>query len=320
MWWLSLALAAPGVPLAEGVLVDTSRGTVYLAAPGGGVDAVRASDGAVLWHSRAGDFPLASSGDLVVAWKDTSDRVIRVVGLDAARSGGTAVRCPDVPLPSWASPGIDAKLGGSSAVRARVRDGRIEAAWSAERHYAGGAAPTPEILASSGRSWEGSGRCGDGAWTDAAFREDPEVPPALEGKVPAGRRVGGAYVASYLDWKDRTGTIRLDRWDARSGERKASFELGTVTDGNTNPYLSQDGRQLAVVTQAPDGASFTSVPYDAATGEKGATIPVPLWTWVDTGGAYVTWDGQGLTAYHHDGTKAWSREVRSRAYQGPYPP
>lgn len=324
MWglWLAVAHAAPGVVLADGVVLDPERATVYLAAPAGGVEAVVVPTGRSAWTSRSGDVPLASAGDLVVTWKDTPEGTIRVVGLDAARRGGTAVRCADVSPPAGLPAHVDARLEGSTTVTARVRDHQIEASWSIERHYAGGAEPPPEVLAASNRHWRGSGRCAmDGAWTDVAgpplWPTDRETPVSLQGKAGLGQRFGNAWKIAYIAWEGSLGTLHLQTWDIAAAKQTSDLVLGPVSSPNAYPILSADGARVALVAA---GEAPTSWVFDAASGQAIATLPVALVAWTVVGTTYVSASGAGVVAYDERGRELWQRAVRQRAYDGPYPP
>lgn len=325
MWslWTVFAQAAPGLALGDGVVLDPQREAIYLAVPGGGVEAVAVSSGKSLWVSTAGDFPLASAGDLVVTWKDTPTAAMRIVGLDASRRGGTAVRCADVAIPNGLPGAIDAHLGGSATVRARVRDHQIEASWSVERHYAGGAEPPEDVLVASNQFWSGSGRCAtDGTWTEGAgpplAPTDREVPVSLRQKAGLGQRFGTKWLIAYTAWEGAQGTLRLQTWDIPSAAQLSDLALTVVASPTAYPFLSLDGERVALVTQ---GAVPSSQIFDAATGQPLGTLTgVALSTWTQVGAAYVSSNGATVAAYDASGTELWRRTVRNRAYTGPYPP
>lgn len=93
-------MAAAGVALYDGVVVDAARSTAYVMHPGGGIAAYDLERGVALWRSSAGERPLLLAGDLLVAQARPDDHgELRIVALDI-RKGGAASAEADIPLPS----------------------------------------------------------------------------------------------------------------------------------------------------------------------------------------------------------------------------
>lgn len=319
MWfWLAAASAAPGAVLADGVVLDAERGQAYVAGVGGGIDAVRLRDGLVLWHSDQADFPLGSAGDLVIGWKDAgARRALRIVGLDDRNRGRLAVRCPDLPLPSWGRGAVRNTSGYGNRVAARVRDGRIEVGWQVSRRYASEDRPRSQELS------EGGGTCDPAtqSWLDAvpAGLLDDEIPGILQGKAGLGVRRGGDYVVPRVEDDGRSVAVKVDIWDAMRGTRRATLDLGTASSG-AYPYPSADGVAVAVVEPRPDGGARTTL-HDTRTGARITRFDtdVAVFRWRLVGDVLVSTGGDGVVAMDLDGRVLWTRGVRDRGFHGPYP-
>ena len=92
------------VLLRDGVIVDLARDVAYVMTREGRIDAVRASDGAVLWSSDEAAKPLMAAGDLLIAQAETdTPGELPLVALD--RGTGATVSKSRVALPEsvWAT-------------------------------------------------------------------------------------------------------------------------------------------------------------------------------------------------------------------------
>ena len=154
---LSLLIApalAAFVDLGGGVLVDPDAALAYIASPRGGVDALNATSGKVVWHSDAIDVPLAGVAYLIVGRRDSADG-LQIVTLHP--DGSLGASCAPVQLPPWANSRVTAVAGASTSVLVTVGKGAIDARWVAE---------------AGEHEFEGAGRCdlATGVWTSGPWR------------------------------------------------------------------------------------------------------------------------------------------------------
>ncbi len=119
--------------LSRGVVLDATSNLVMAANPGGGIDAVDAELGIVIWHSAGADMPLAIHAGLLVAQVDVSDRGISSIAIIDIGSG-TRVALRQVSLPDHVLAIVDQSLRDRFRVRAAtVRNSTMILHWS-HRH------------------------------------------------------------------------------------------------------------------------------------------------------------------------------------------
>ncbi len=326
---IGLASAAlAGVSVADGVVVDVAAGVVFVAAPGGGIDALALADGALRWHSAVADVPLAVEGEVLAAWADAPEAELRVVALDP-RSGRRAWACPEVRLPAGIPGGVDDRIGDRRSVGARVEDGSIVAWWSASTWYAGGPAASEEHRRASARSFAGAGACGaNGRWSPAEAPpapslSPPPVPDALAGRVEGGLPLGGWWVSwacvtigtQLPGGPSQTVARLLQASDPASGELVRQEQAGRC-DGTPHPPLlpAVDGEAFAVPT--PTG---TALYRSRDLWPIARLTDVPMASWVWTGEVVVAVGGGEVTVVGRHLAPRWSHAVRDRSYRGPIP-
>lgn len=188
---LSLLVApvfAADVALGPGVLVDSDAQIAYVAVPHGGVDALNATTGKVIWHTDDIDVPLGGVAYLVVGWHDNADGV-ELVGIHPDGTRGTA--CSAIQLPPWANPRVDAVQGATTTVEVIVHVGGIDARW---------------VAVAGEHEFEGSGWCDlkTGVWTAGPWLPEGGDAPSnvVIGAVTLSRD-GGDLVATKASGKKR---------------------------------------------------------------------------------------------------------------------
>jgi hypothetical protein len=315
MWWVAAAWA--GLGFGPSAVVSPDEGALYVADPAGGVSAIDVRSGRLRWRSDAARVPLDADRTQVVGWA-AAGGTLRVVRLDPS-SGAVRVACAERRLPDgWGLEPV-ATLGGSGWVGAAIAGDAIDVVYGGETHYAGGAAPSPEVMLASARSFQERARCdARGRWgpsdadVGAWSRGFPPLPEALVGKA-AGN--GGRAGDQYVDLIAEAGTWVARTWDARTGQLEGTRviaqrdallgEVGTV---------SADARFVAVETHSG------STVYDAQTGARAGSAPPLGARWLRVDDAWVVDRHDAIVSLAADGTVRWSVPVLVRAYRGPWPP
>jgi len=133
---LLLMLAAPGSPetsttLVPGALVDLARGTAYLGAPAGGVEAVQLESGSLLWSTEAASLPLALNDGALLAQGDEarSDPPLALVVLNTAEAGKTLFQMT-TPVPRGVRARVTDSARGAFRVQARAVDRGFALNWT----------------------------------------------------------------------------------------------------------------------------------------------------------------------------------------------
>lgn len=190
------------------VVVDPDGSAVYAMSPEGGIDAVAASSGELLWSTREAAAPLALYADLLIAQAQPAERgVLDVVFLD--RRTGEPRRALSVALPEEVWGAVDEGLGTRFEARAVVRGGDPFVSWEHTRLHAQGIAPAP------GEALEQK--------SGGAYRLD----------LQAGRAIAVEVKALEPDWARRTpdavkqwmASGKLSRTPAPAGEVLAATRV-----------------------------------------------------------------------------------------------
>ncbi|MEA2558644.1 MAG: hypothetical protein QOH06_148 [Acidobacteriota bacterium] len=158
------AFAAPapkaGVSLRDGVVIDTARSVAYVMHPQGGIQALDLQRGTALWHSAAGERPLALAGNLLVAQARPGDNgELRIVALGVR--GGLLSSRADIQMPEGVRAEVAETLQQSFHVTAMPSQGGVLIAWETEE-FSG--LPTRreqqfgQVLEASAESRQGSPR------------------------------------------------------------------------------------------------------------------------------------------------------------------
>ena len=147
---LALPLAATaGEPLTPTLLPGGGLGSPdgsagYFPAEKGGIEALDLATGKALWASQEANRPLAATGERLYAQASVAGKAnqVRVVALEA-RTGKRVLQSDPAVFPDWVSVGV--VYGRTFASGAVLNRDGLLLIWEARAHYAGGAAPPPEI-------------------------------------------------------------------------------------------------------------------------------------------------------------------------------
>lgn len=143
-----------GAPVVGVGVASPDLSAVYLPAKAGGVEAVDLATGKLLWANKDGAKLAGASDKLVLVWAGDAKKgnAFSVIAIDAA-TGKTVGKSDAIALPDWAT---TAKTWGRTFRTAARADGDgVIVAWQAGAFYAGGAAPTEEILAAAKKDASG---------------------------------------------------------------------------------------------------------------------------------------------------------------------
>jgi hypothetical protein len=129
--------------LVPGIVVEPTRGCVYLMGPASGIETLNIDDGSLLWKSDQADQPLFVAGESLVAIIDSNATGLAVAFLDPA-SGKTAAKADerlDLPLPVGVTAGIDQTLERTFTHAVRKSDDNIYLTWDFLQRDVTGVAP-----------------------------------------------------------------------------------------------------------------------------------------------------------------------------------
>ncbi len=335
-----------------GVLVDRPTHTVYLMRETSQVEAIDIPTGKTRWIVKHAERPLALSGTHLLAQSGTS-----LVVLDA-RTGKLAKKCKPAAGTTWLPPPIQARLGWQASLEAKpTAADQVLLLWSIDTHYAGGAAPPPEVERRARTHTEGMVDVDVAKCTFAARAATtvPRVPPGpslptsetrrgssvTHTQVLAAQIVDGPDVRVILESTDGQSRLLLHRTApppsgaSPSGASPsgvsaplADVELATGPAPYVRGWLSTDARHtIAVVQDRASGTNgafqYDHTIHDALTGDKVGAFRVP---W-HAGGVLVVGDAlfevtsaavRGVDL--QSGKQRWTRGLRSLSYNGPMPP
>ncbi|MCI0701328.1 MAG: hypothetical protein L0241_09640 [Planctomycetia bacterium] len=156
MWSGYAADPAPkvGTPVANVGIVSVDQKFVFLPAKEGGIEAIELATGKVVWTNKAGAKLAGASDKLVFAWTGEAKKAneFRLFAMDVT-TGKTVGKSDPIAMPGWAT---TAKVHGRTFRTAAKTDGEgAVVVWEAGAFYAGGAAPTPEIIAAAKKNANG---------------------------------------------------------------------------------------------------------------------------------------------------------------------
>lgn len=129
------AFAAPaakqGATLRDGVVVDTARSVAYVMHPQGGIQALDLRSGTALWHSAAGERPLALAGNLLVAQaRPGGAGELRIVALGVR--GGLLSSKAEIRMPEGVRAEVTETLTQSFHVTAMPSQDGVLISWETE--------------------------------------------------------------------------------------------------------------------------------------------------------------------------------------------
>lgn len=300
------AFAAPapkqGVALRDGVVVDTARSIAFVMHPHGGIQALDLRRGNILWHSDAGERPLALAGNRLVAQAKAGEKgELRIVALDIR--GGILTSRAAIPMPAGVRADVGETLQRAFHVTAVPSQDGILIAWETEQfkglpkkreHQLGQVLEA--TAASHGRNPRGTalfdpqgGRLSAAATAGQIAR--PAVAMSLSAPGAAEARFSsadGRYVlASRL--VDDASALPY-QWTISNA--KTGAVLGTLRAEASMAPFAVSGNRLIHVAQ----------PSIRLEGEKMVERPLRIRA-VDLS----------------TGREAWRREIRDTAWRGPVP-
>jgi len=316
--WSGTAKSQPAVTrvlLADGVVVDATRGIAYVMSPNASVAAIGLDRGDTLWASKEAARPLALAGTLLVAQAEPSadrPRTLRVVTLDTSRRGETKVK-GSIDLPDEVQAPVAETLTSSFTATADLRAGEVIIIWKHAARSVKGIAPRAEEVSTG------------------------EAPLALpRGRVPP---IKGGSVRMNLT----TGALTPLAYGAEAAAEPRGPTLDTpppnerVKDAPGAQFLSSDRGHVLVSQRVADDRvwdKYRLTVYERATGRRIGEIRshVSAAPFLVRDGLLVfatrpVARGEGgeqppkLRAFDlGSGKEAWSVELRDTEYRGPFPP
>jgi hypothetical protein len=136
--------------------MDPASKVAYVPNKSNGIDAIRLDDGEVLWSVKDSGHPLLATEDRLFAWASGKANEMTVFVLDTTKKGKRLRESKPVKFPDWVSTGVT--YGRSFVSTARLQGDNLFLPWQARAWYAGGAAPTREIMEAARKSAEGVAR------------------------------------------------------------------------------------------------------------------------------------------------------------------
>jgi hypothetical protein len=326
-WVVMASQSALAFGFAQGVIVDGKGSVVYLMNPGGGIDAVNLSGGAVLATTTRGAKPLLLYGDALLAQAEGKDEsnILSLVSLSIKDL--KPVFTVDVPLPSGIQTPVSDHLGVSFYTSARMDADVIIVQWRSMQRTIS-AVPTRE----PGHVSTGFARIdpADGRLITSGEGE-PSTPGSAEreilGSSGAPRCASDDLVAAIQYDGDE---VRLRRWN-KAGEPLPDVRL--FDGGLTFRNFSRDCRHFLASKEA-DGGHWQV--YSVASGQRLTEIQSSLpaaefFVWGNSlifdapavgkmsSGQFTMVQPRRLQAIDFAGKELWARPIRDTAYRGSYP-
>jgi len=246
------------VSLPDGI-AGTEDNLAYLMNPTGSIDAVELATGKLRWTTKDASTPLLAFKGRLVAQIAVADKAnaLRILGFDAA-SGKVLLTSEPLIFPDWVQ-ATGTTWGHNFASSSTLEGDELIFKWQASTHYAGGAAPPPEVEEAARRNANGVFRVNLKTGKVQIVEAAPQVEaeggeiqaqtqrPVL--KAPAWNEelsVGDVTALLSLEYNadDKINTLLLKRWE-REG-RKALPDTSLYTVSVVLPQLSLDGNYVLV--------------------------------------------------------------------------
>ena len=281
--------------LPDGV-ADYPAGKIgYVTNAENGIDAIDLVTGKLFWKTAESDKPLWADKNRLVAMKGDGNN-IRILILDATKKGALISTSKPVVFPEWVS--IQNSYGHSFSYETYFLKNALLLKWEAHAHYAGGAAPSEEILADAKKDAAGVARFDLKSGQVEMVAEDkipvlmPAVPAALRDVHSEQYALGNAYGetkpfisrgvlgALELAQKENRPIVVLKRWDLASGKAMKPVQL---LEGVQPVFqLSLDGRYIMAVESRPKddvpANDYAIWIFSIKTAKQIAKLPVELVT------------------------------------------
>lgn len=298
------AFAAPaakgGAALRDGVVVDTARSVAYVMHPQGGIQALDLRRGNVLWHSAAGERPLALAGSLLVAQaKPGADGELRIVALSVR--GGTLSSKAGFRMPEGVRAEVAETLHQVFHVTAMPSQDGVLIAWETQELTS-----RPERRHHQLRHVLGAEAASHKAGTQGAALFDPRA-----GRMTAhARQMARPAVARSLS-APSTAESRFSSADGRYmltsrlvDDASALPYHWTISDARTGAVLGTLRSEASMAPFAVAGTRLVHVAQPAIHLEGGKMVDRPL---------------RIRAVDLATGREAWRREIRDTAWRGPVP-
>jgi hypothetical protein len=294
--------------LATGVVIDPAHNQLYATDVEGGMKAIDAATGRVVWRSRDAAKPIGFSGDWVVVQLASGNESTLKLGSLEWKTG-RQVASVSAPLPPQIVPSIVPNLKGSFSVIAdNLPNGDALVSWQYVPR-------TPRALPPG---------------TDANLPPVAglTVPPSVPQKKPA---------RGAVRFNPKTGAWQeLDAKDAAPTQQQTA----AWRSGSNRQFLSVDGRNFllsALNKDNSDAQKYTLTVYDRQTGTrlgqfKSSLATVPFYV-SDSKAIYeigpsIKRISTGLTELPRrieavdltTGHEVWTASIRDETYRGSYPP
>jgi hypothetical protein len=297
-------VAKEGVALRDGVVVDTARSVAYVMHPQGGIQALDLRRGTALWHSAAGERPLALAGNLLIAQaRPGAQGELRIVALGVR--GGLLSSKADIRMPEGVRAEVGETLQQAFRVTAMPSQDGVLIAWETEE-FSG--LPTKrehqlgQMLGAAAESREGENLRGTALFDPQAGRLSAASTTARQIAQPAVARSLSAPGAAEPRFSSADGRYVLA---SRLVDEAAALPYQwTISDARTGAVLGTLRAEASMAPFAVVGTRLIHVaqPSILLEGEKMVDRPLRIRA-VD------------LTT----GREAWRREIRDTAWRGPVP-
>jgi hypothetical protein len=256
-----------------------------------GIDAIDLANGETLWQTTESNKPLLAIEKRLVVWAPVKDKPheIRLVVLDTSDKGKKVLESNPIELPEWVGIG---GYGRSFAAKAILERGAVIVTWEAHARYAGGAAPTPEILKAATKDATGAARVnlenGKVETVDLKKLEESgaKLPESLEKVKSRQYWTGSDWKTTPFVFADKASVLEgesakdqekmsLKIYDLASGKEKETVKL--LEGKSLWPQLTLDGRHLfvhqaVVKEQLPEG-DFAWWVFELDTGKQVGKLP-----------------------------------------------
>ena len=209
--------------LTRAVLVDPQAKAAYLAAPGGGIDAVDLSSGRTLWSSRQAALPLAVIGRNLVAQVEEAEPASRLrIAIFDLTAGGRKLTESTIPLPEDVHALVADELERTFRATAQEDGNGVVVSWTFTHRSMEGMKGTdrepdpPRVVRGSARIDFSTGRVVDVPHRRATATDGVAEQLMQASKLTAlPKRAGNVLAATE---GGRGGPLRLKRWDATTGQ------------------------------------------------------------------------------------------------------
>lgn len=308
---LLVPASAAGSQIGEGVLVDPKAGRVYVMSPDNAVEALRASDGKVLWRSNLAAKPLALDVGVLVAQAEPEpgERMLRIALLTPDQ--GERKSTSSATLPEGVEVRIHDGLGSRFKVRASTAAANVFISWEYHVMPMRGmpmpadeaAKETPPDTPSEPKKTEGTLRLN---------LQTGAVAPVHKSAVPRNARSVSSMVLLAPPGEPPNPLQRLSA-DGRHLIRSRLLANDNVFEKYewtiivvaSNQVVGRLRSHLSHASFVVTGSRivFETGPYERRT--NGTMMAEPM----------------KVRAVDLDtGREAWSRAVRDTVYRGPFPP